>query len=78
MLLNETVTQRARGKKARHMRKGAAGEPEVVQEVMVDIDAMLDKQAAQDMPDNGAARRRIEMLREAQCLQRQLAESYDP
>ena len=78
MLLNATVTQRARGKHTRHMRTSPVGEPEVVQEVMVDIETMLDKQAAHAMPDNGVALRRIEMLREAQCLQRQLAESYDP
>ena len=82
LLLNEADTQRASSKNTRHMRKSPAGEPKVVQdvmqEVMVDIETMLDKQAAHAMPDNGVARRRIEMFREAQFLQRQLAESYDP
>jgi len=74
LLLDETVTQRARGKKSQLIKPGPAGEPDV----MPDVDAMLDKQAARDMQDNGIARRRIEMLREARWLQQQLAESYDP
>ena len=76
--LDETATQRARGNKTPRTRHAPVNEPDVMQEIMVDIDTMLDKQAAQDSPDNGIARRRIEMLREAQWLQRQLAESYDP
>jgi hypothetical protein len=78
LLRNETVTQRAQGKKTRHVRKGPVDMPDVVQAVMVDIDTLLDRQAEQDILVNGIARRRIEMLREAQWLQRQLAESYDP
>lgn len=76
--LDETVPQRARGKQKQGMRHGPVQEPDVMQEVMVDIDTMLEKQAAHDVPDNGFARRRIEMLREAQWLQQQLADSYDP
>jgi hypothetical protein len=78
LLLNEAATQRARGKNTRCMRKSPAGGPEDVQALLVDIETMLDKQVAHDMPDNGVARRRIELLREARHLQRQLAESYDP
>jgi len=78
LLLDGAVTRRARGKKTQHLKSGPVGEPDVMQQVMVNIDTMLDKQAADDMPENGIARRRIEMLREARWLQQQLAESYDP
>jgi len=74
LLLDETVTQPARGKKSQILKPGTAGEPDV----MPDVDAMLDKQAERDMQENGIARRRIEMLREDRWLQQQLAESYDP
>jgi hypothetical protein len=74
LLLDGTATQRARSRKPQLLKSGPAGEPDV----MPDVDAMLDKQAARDMPENGVARRRIEMLREARWLQQQLAESYDP
>jgi hypothetical protein len=74
MLLDDTVTQRVRGKNSEFLKSGPAGEPDV----MPDVDAMLDKQAARDMQENGIARRRIEMLREDRWLQQQLAESYDP
>ena len=77
LLLDEAVTQRARGKQTKHLKNGPAGEPDAMQDLMPDIDTMLDKQAAPDNPENGIARRRIEMLREARWLQQQLAESYD-
>ena len=78
LLLDETVRQRARGKKKPRLKRGPADKPDVMPALMVDVDAVLDKQAAQDLQENGIARRRIEMLREARWLQQQLAESYDP
>ncbi len=68
LLLNENARQRGRKKKTQETQLEPAGEP---------IDTLLDRQAAQDSPNTGIVRRRIEMLREAQLLQRQLADSYD-
>ncbi len=78
LLLNSGARQRCRRKQTRESRHAPAGEPEAMQEVLVDIDAVLDRQTAQDSLDNGVLRRRIEMLREAQLLQQQLADSFDP
>jgi hypothetical protein len=77
LLLNEGASQPGGRKKTRLERHAPVGEPDVMQDILTDIDTILEKQAAHDAPNTGIARRRIEMLREAQWLHSQLADSYD-
>jgi len=77
LLLNDGTRQRGSRKKTCSERHEPVGEPDVMQDVLVDIDTILDRQDAHDAVNTGIARRRIEMLREAQWLQGQLADSFD-
>jgi hypothetical protein len=80
VLLNEVARQRGSRKKQRIKRHDPVDEPDVMDGVLMDIDIILERQAAHDANDatnSGIARRRIEMLREAQWLQRQLADCFD-
>jgi len=77
LLLEEGARQPGRGGKTRLARHAPAGEPVDMNDVLTDIDATLERQAAHDAPSTGIARRRIEMFREAQWLHSQLADSYD-
>jgi hypothetical protein len=80
VLLNKDAGERGSSKKTQVMQCGPSGEPDVMQDALVDIDTILDMQAVHDTNDavnTGIARRRIEMLREEQWLQSQLADSFD-
>jgi hypothetical protein len=77
LLLNDGTRQRGSRKNTRSERHDPVGEPDVMQDVLIDIDTILERQDAHDAPNTGIARRRIEMLREAQWLQSQLADSFD-
>jgi len=79
-LLNESASQSGSRKMTQVERHDPVGEPDAMQDVLIDIDTILDRQAAHvanDAANIGIARRRIEMLREAQWLQSQLADSFD-
>lgn len=77
LLLEEGARQPGGVEKTRLDPHAPAGVPVVMKDVLTDIDAVLERQAAHDAPNTGIARRRIEMLREAQWLHSQLADSYD-
>jgi hypothetical protein len=80
VLLNETPGQPGSRNKTQAGRHDPAAEPDVSSDGLIDIDTILERQTAHDANDavkTGIARRRIEMLRESQWLQRQLADSFD-
>jgi hypothetical protein len=80
VVLNAGARQRGSRKKPQVKRHDPVDEPDVMDDVLMDIDIILERQAAHDANDaanSGIARRRIEMLREAQWLQSQLADCFD-
>jgi hypothetical protein len=80
VLHNEGVRHRGSRKKPQVKRHDPVDEPDVMEDALLGIDILLERQAehdANDTANSGIARRRIEMLREEQWLQSQLADCFD-